>query len=64
MKEIIIRYWHCYEFMEYKHDEKFPYSKQKRNEIINNVLDNGYSVMLRNSSDRFLTIYLDSKGFK
>lgn len=46
--------------LKYRQYQKFEYSKRKRNQIIDNVLSHGYSIMLRQYTEQ-LTIYI-SKG--
>ena len=63
MKTIQIVYWHSTNLgLDYKHLQTFEYSVNKRNEIINTILNNNLSVMLRPFDDN-LMIAIDNGRF-
>lgn len=45
------------------HNTTFPYSKKKRNEIIDKVLDNNLNVMLKHGANDVLIIWVDNGRF-
>ena len=61
METIKISYWKLRKFddLNYDNGTEFPYSEEKRNEIINDVLSKGYALMVIESG-KFLRIYLNS----
>ena len=65
MKEIHIAYW--YKGHEEKvgipHNSIFKYSKEKRNEVIDQILDSGFNILLQQSND-VLIIWIDDKRFQ
>jgi hypothetical protein len=67
MKKIIIGYWHLHQYPElpYTHLEALEYTEEKRNEILNTILDAGYSVMIRppNNPDNEVIIWIDKGRF-
>jgi len=66
MKTIIISYWHGkkYDELPYKHNEKIPYSTETRTDIISNIINAGYSAMIRPfDSDNELLIWIDKGRF-
>lgn len=66
MKKIVIGYWHLqkYHDLPYLHLEEVPYSEEKRNEIINTILNTGYSVMIRPFNlDNEMIIWIDKNRF-
>ena len=67
MKKIYVAYWHGkYSDLNYSHGQIFDYSEELRNKIISEVLDSGYSVMVRpNMGDDkdTLNIYIDNGRF-
>ena len=66
MKKIIVAYWHGHKYKEliYEHNQEIQYSELIRNDIINDVLNNGYSVMIRpfNLDDEMI-IWVDKGRF-
>lgn len=70
MEKIIVLYWHGSKYPEfdYEKNQEFDYTKEKRNEIIDTVIDKGFNVMLRHSlSDlnvKYLQIWIDKKNFR
>jgi len=64
MKKIIIGYWHLskYKTLDYEQNQEFEFSKEKRNEIIDNVLEAGFNVMIRNGVEHCI-IYIDNGRF-
>lgn len=63
MKKIRIAYWKSkLSGLDYEHNQTFDYSVDKLNEIIQNVLDKKYSLMLRPSEEGIL-IWLDKYRF-
>lgn len=65
MTDIIIGYWHFHKFedLDYEHNQVFEYSVELRNNIINDVLNSGYNVMLY-QNDTSLIIWIDKHRFK
>lgn len=66
MKKIIIAYWHRQKYPElpYQHNEVVNYSETTRNDIINNILSSGYSVMIRPfNPDGEMIIWIDKHRF-
>ena len=72
MKKIIIYYWignKTKDFdLNYEHNQEIPYSVEKRNEIIDEILNKGYNLMIRshNTSDvspENLIIYISRYSF-
>jgi hypothetical protein len=65
MDTIIIFFWACNKFdqLDYNHTQSFPYSEEKRNEIINTILAEELHVMLQEISNN-LIISVDDKGFR
>ncbi len=65
METIVVAYW--YGRMEktvgIKHNEKFDYSDEKRNEIIDLILEKGLNIMLFQQKDT-LIIWIDNKKFQ
>lgn len=67
MKHIIIFYWHLakYDDLSYEHNQRYIYSENKRNAIINKILSKGYNLMVLSfSDDDTLTIMIDKGRFK
>ena len=63
MKRISIAYWHSkVGNLPYEHLQEFEYSEEKRNEIINTVLAQNLSIMLRPMPDS-LIIWIDNGRF-
>jgi len=66
MKKIIVAYWHLGKFsdLKYEHNQEFDYSVRKRNQIIDDILSKGYSVMLRPmKTEPTLVIWIDDYRF-
>ena len=70
MKKIIIYYWYGKKIkdFDYEHNQEIPYSVEKRNEIIDEILNKGYNLMIRshNTSDMpsdSLVIYISLYSF-
>ena len=67
MKKINIKYWHLskYPELKYEHNSEYDYSTKKRNLIIDELLNKGFSVMLKiypNNPD-VLVIWIDKGRF-
>ena len=66
MKKIIIGYWHGkkYDDLGYPHHQEYEYSAKLGNQIIDKILNAGYSVMLRHDTiDNELIIWIDKGRF-
>ena len=65
MEKIVVAYWmgQKVESIGYDHNEMFDYSIEKRNEIIDQVLNNGYQVMLYQVGES-LCIWVDNGRFR
>lgn len=69
MKKIVVAYWHRHDLIPYfKHNCVFDYSIEKRNEIVQIIMDSGYSAMLRpnmkmEEEKDTLLIYIDDGRF-
>jgi hypothetical protein len=65
-KYITIGYWHLHKYPElkYSHMEEMPYSIEVLNEIIQHVLSNNYSVMVRPFNiDNEMIVWIDKHRF-
>ena len=63
MKTIVVAYWHGkFSELNYEHNSEFDYSVEKRNEIIDDLISKGFSVMLKPGKDR-LIIWIDNGRF-
>jgi hypothetical protein len=65
-KYITIGYWHHHKYPEFKynHMDEMPYSPEALNEIIQHVIGNGYSVMIRPFNiDNEMIIWIDKHRF-
>ncbi len=66
IKRIIVGYW----FSDFEkstgiaHNTKYKYSKKKRNEIIDLVMDAGLNVMLVQQKNDLLVIWIDDSKFR
>lgn len=62
---LTVGYWHLHPLpnLQYKHMESFPYSVDKRNEIIDTILNAGYSVMIRPHNIYEYIIWIDKGRF-
>jgi len=62
---LTVGYWHLNPLpsLPYKHMESFPYSVEKRTEIIDTILNAGYSVMIRPLNADELIIWIDKGRF-
>ena len=70
MKKIIIYYWNGKKIKDFDYDynQEIPYSVEKRNEIIDEILNKGYNLMIRshNTSEMpsdSLVIYISLYSF-
>jgi len=72
MKKIIIYYWYgskTKDFnLNYEHNQEIPYSVDKRNEIIDEILNKGYNLMIRSHNTKNipsdnLIIYISQYNF-
>jgi len=65
MKQIIVAYWMgvMIESIGIKHNQIFQYSEEKRNEIINLVLDNNLQLMTYKQNDD-LIVWIDNRRFR
>jgi hypothetical protein len=67
MKKIVVAYWHRHDLIPYfKHNCVFDYSIEKRNEIVQIIMDSGYSAMLRpkmGEDKDTLLVYIDDGRF-
>ncbi len=63
MKTIIVSYWYSDLSKEtgMKRNSEFPYSKAKRDEIINSILDKKLQIMTYEQNDS-LIIWVDNEG--
>lgn len=48
----------------FKNNDSFPYTIEKRNEIIDIVLGKGYNIMLKQVTNKALIILIDDKRFQ
>lgn len=67
MKYITVSYWHLtkYDDLSYEHNQRFLWSGNKRNAIINKVMSKGYNIMLKQCNDgETLAIWIDKGNFK
>lgn len=64
MKKITTLYWRLSKFpdLNIEHKAEYPYSYEKRNELVDMILDKGYSVMLRSINNN-LIIWIDKYRF-
>lgn len=65
-KYITIGFWHLRELpgIQYTHLQQVPYSVETMNEIINNVISNNCSVMIRPfNMDNEMVIWIDNGRF-
>jgi hypothetical protein len=74
MKKIVVAYWYKYFYdipgdlitfsceTGIEHNTKYEYSKEKRNEIIDLVLDKGLNVMCQRIGEN-LVIWIDNERF-
>ena len=67
-KNIAVVYWHGSQFdqltIEIKHNTIFKYTKDKRNELIDKIMDLGYNVMLQSMDNgNQLAIWIDKGKF-
>lgn len=64
METILIRYFHSkLPGLEYKGDESFPYNKETRDDIIDEILAAGYNVMLQQTKQNMI-IWIDRYRFQ
>lgn len=65
MKEIMIFYFYGTKFpkLKYQHKQTFQFSRRKRNQIIDKVMDAGYNILLQQSGE-CLVIMIDYKRFQ
>ena len=66
-KKICVFYWtpHLQDEIGIKHNTVIDYSKEKRDEIIEKVLDNNYQVMLsKPHKEDILVIQIDNRRFR
>lgn len=66
MKYITIGYWHLQKYPElkYNHLDKMPYSDETLNEIIQHVISNNYSIMIRPFNiDNEMIVWIDKNRF-
>ena len=65
MKSITVVYWHgtIMKAIGIEHNTQFAYSEEKRNEIIDLVLENKLQVMLYKQNDT-LIIWIDNGRFR
>ena len=55
MKTITVAYWYGREKdFEYEHNTQFEYSDEKRNELFNEIIAKGYTVMAMPSGDTLI----------
>ncbi len=47
-----------------KHQSEYPYSEEKRNEVVNATLNAGLNVMLAKTTNGDLVVYIDNKKFQ
>lgn len=67
MNTIVVAYWMggTIEKVGIPHNSSCPYTKEKRNEIIDKVLDSGYNVLLQQQNNtQTLIIWIDDKRFQ
>lgn len=64
MKKILVVYWTrtIEEYVGIKHNSRYEYTREKRNEIIDLILDKGFNVMLYQQPEN-LIIWIDNKRF-
>ncbi len=67
MKQMNVGYW-AYgskmKGMDIEHNTMMDYSEEKKNEIIDKALENGYQVMLQKKENDILMIWIDDKRFR
>lgn len=64
LKTIQIVYWvHVFDTVPYDHKQIVPYSKEKRNEIVDTIMEAGLNVVLLLSEDT-LVIGIDDRAFQ
>jgi hypothetical protein len=65
MKTITVAYWSkfFYDITGIEHNTVYEYSKEKRNEIIDLVLDKGLNIMIQ-QLDTTLVMWIDNKRFR
>lgn len=61
---ITVKYWHLSQIhgIKYKDSQQWPYSTRRRNSIIDHVLNNDCSVMIRPTDDGII-IWIDKGRF-
>lgn len=69
MKKIIVAYYASTKLpdLPYKHNDEFPFSKRKRNQIIDKIMDSDYNVMLQRvttNEGHSLIIWIDKYRFQ
>ncbi len=68
MKKIVVTYWNNNELIPYfENNTLFEYSVKKQNEIIQKIIDEGFSVMLRPNmgvDSDILLIYISNGRFE
>jgi hypothetical protein len=67
MEKITVAYWYgrLENITGIKHNQQYEYSIEKRNEIIDLVLDKGLNIMLHQVDNRKnLVIWIDNKKFQ
>ncbi len=65
MKQILVEYWmgSMIESIGIQPHTRFTYSEEKRNEIINKILNNNLQVMIYQNDDK-LVIFIDNGKFR
>lgn len=65
MKQITVRYWHLAKIpaIMYEDGQTWPYSTRRRTAIIDHVLKNNCSVMIRPLEDGSIVIWIDNGRF-
>jgi len=70
MKKIIIYYWNGKKINDfcYEHNQEITYSVKRRNEIIDEILNKGYNLMIRSHNTKDipsdnLVIYISQYSF-
>ena len=65
MKTITVAYWSkfFYDITGIEHNTRYEYSIEKRNEIIDLVLDKGLNIMIQ-QLDTTLVMWIDNKRFR
>jgi hypothetical protein len=64
METINVRYFHSkLPNLKYKGDEHYPYTKRRRNMIIDDIINAGYNVCLQQTTE-VLIIWIDKYRFQ